>query len=65
MIMHIIRRLPVSINVWQELKAMKGAGQTYDNLLEDMIERVRKIQLEEDLDMWESCPDSEYVSLHE
>ena len=44
---------------------MKGAGQTYDNLLEEMIEQVRKIQLEEDLDMWENCPDSEYVSLHE
>jgi len=44
---------------------MKGAGQTYDNLLEEMIEQVRKIQLEEDLDMWENSPDSEYVSLHE
>ncbi|WP_394698794.1 hypothetical protein [uncultured Methanoregula sp.] len=59
------RRLRVSIPVWQKLRAMKGAGQTYDNLLEDMIEQVRKIQLEEDLDMWENRPDSEYVSLHE
>nr|WP_321506986.1 hypothetical protein [uncultured Methanoregula sp.] len=55
----------MSIPVWQKLRAMKGAGQTYDNLLEDMIEQVRKIQLEEDLDMWENRPDSEYVSLHE
>ncbi|MFA4878033.1 MAG: hypothetical protein WC586_11525 [Methanoregula sp.] len=59
------RGLRVSIHVWQELKAMKGDGQTYDNLLEDMIEKVRKIQLEEALDMWEKRPDSEYVSLHE
>jgi len=65
MIMHRKRRLPVSIPVWQELNTMKGAGQTYDNLLEEMIEQVRKIRLEEDIDMWENCPDSEYVSLHE
>jgi len=44
---------------------MKGAGQTYDDLLEEMIERVRKARLEEDIKVWENSPDSDYVSLEE
>ena len=65
MIMSAVKRLPVSEKIWKELGAMKGAGQTYDDLLEDMIERVKKARLEEDVKMWESTPDSEYVSLSE
>jgi hypothetical protein len=64
-IMPAVKRIPVSEPVWKELGAMKGAGQTYDDLLEDMIDRVKKARLEEDVKMWESCPDSEYVSLSE
>jgi hypothetical protein len=64
-IMSAVKRIPVSEPVWRELGAMKGAGQTYDDLLEDMIDRVKKARLEEDVKMWESCPDSEYVSLLE
>jgi hypothetical protein len=44
---------------------MKGAGQTYDDLLEEMIERVKKARLLEDVKIWEGRPDSEYVSLSE
>jgi predicted CopG family antitoxin len=65
MIMAAIKRIPVSEPVWKKLGEMKGAGQTYDDLLEDMIERVKKARLEEDVKMWESRPDSEYVSLSE
>ena len=65
MIMSAVKRLPVSEKIWKELGAMKGAGQTYDDLLEDMIERVKKARLEEDVKMWESTPNSEYVSLSE
>jgi len=65
MIMSAVKRLPVSEKVWKELGAMKGAGQTYDDLIEDMIERVKKARLEEDVKIWENCPDSEYVSLKE
>jgi hypothetical protein len=64
-IMPAVKRIPVSEPVWKELGAMKGAGQTYDDLLEDMIDRVKKARLEEDVKMWESCPDSDYVSLSE
>ncbi|MEI8331228.1 MAG: hypothetical protein WCF90_06210 [Methanomicrobiales archaeon] len=63
MIMSAGRRLPVSEIIWKELSAMNGAGQIYDDLLEDIIERVKKARLEEDGNMWESTPDSEYVSL--
>lgn len=63
--MPAVKRLPVSEKIWKELGAMKGAGQTYDDLLEDMIERVKKARLEEDVNLWESIPDSEYVLLLE
>lgn len=65
MIVSAVKRVPVSETVWKKLGEMKGAGQTYDDLLEEMIERVKKARLEEDVKMWESCPDSEYVSLSE
>jgi len=44
---------------------MKGAGQTYDDLLGELIERAKKARLEEDLLVWENTPDSEYVPLSE
>jgi predicted CopG family antitoxin len=65
MIMPAVKRIPVSEPVWKKLGEMKGAGQTYDDLLLDMIERVRKARLEEDVKMWESLSDSEYVPLSE
>ena len=65
MIMSAVKRLPVSEKVWKELGAMKEAGQTYDDLLEDMIERVKKTRLEENVTVWENTPDSEYVPLSE
>ena len=55
----------MSETVWKMLGEMKGAGQTYDDLLKDMIERVKKARLEDDVKIWESCPDSEYVPLPE
>jgi predicted CopG family antitoxin len=63
--MAAVKRIPVSEPIWKKLGEMKGAGQTYDDLLLDMIERVKKARLEEDVKIWESCPDSEYVPLSE
>jgi len=65
MIMSAVKRIPVSEPLWKKLGEMKGAGQTYDDLLLDMIERVQKARLEEDVKIWESRQDSEYVSLSE
>jgi hypothetical protein len=64
-IMSAVKRIPVSEPIWRELGEMKGAGQTYDDLLEEMIDRVKKSRLEEDVKRWENTPDSEYVSLAE
>lgn len=63
--MSAVKRIPVSEPVWKELGAMKGAGQTYDGLLSDLIERAKKARLEEDLAAWECCPNSEFVPLPE
>ncbi|MFY9801462.1 MAG: hypothetical protein WAK10_09455 [Methanoregula sp.] len=50
---------------WKKPGEMKGAGQTYDDLLEDLIARSKKARLEEGVKRWGSSPDSEYVSLSE
>lgn len=65
MIMSAAKRIPVSEPVWRELGAMKGAGQTYDDLLSDLIERAKRARLEEDVAAWERCPDDEFVPLPE
>lgn len=65
MIMSAVKRIPVSEPIWKELGSMKGAGQTYDDLLADLIERAKKARLEEDVAAWERCPDSEFVPLPE
>jgi predicted CopG family antitoxin len=47
--MPAIKRIPVSETVWKMLGEMKGAGQTYDDILLDVIERAKKSHLEEDV----------------
>jgi hypothetical protein len=65
MIMAAVKRIPVPEPIWKKLGEMKGAGQTYNDLLEEMIERVKRAPLEEDAKVWEDRPDSEYVPLSE
>ena len=43
-------RIPVSRAVWEELAGLKKPGETYDHLLEGMIEREKKNRLFEDMD---------------
>lgn len=43
-------RIPVSRAVWAELSGLRKPGQTYDLLLEEMIEREKKRRLFEDMD---------------
>jgi len=43
-------RIPVSRVVWEELSGLKSAGETYDHLLEKMIETERERRLFEDMD---------------
>lgn len=41
------KRIPVTEDVWHELGEMKEAGQTYSDLLEEMIEDRKKTRLAE------------------
>jgi predicted CopG family antitoxin len=45
-ILHMLatKRIPVSETVWAELSSLKAAGQTYSQLLEEMIEDRKKAQ---------------------
>jgi hypothetical protein len=43
-------RIPVSRAVWEELSGLKSAGETYDHLLAEMIEREKNRRLFEDMD---------------
>jgi hypothetical protein len=43
-------RIPVSKAVWAELAGLKKPGETYDHLLEGMIEREKKNRFFEEMD---------------
>jgi len=59
------RHIPFSEKVWHDLTEMLSEGQTYADLLADMIDERKKRRSEEDVKMWESRPDSEFVPLSE
>jgi predicted CopG family antitoxin len=43
------KRIPVTENVWVELSDLKRPGETFSQLLEEMIEREKKARLIEHL----------------
>ncbi len=47
--MSLPKRIAVTEQVWKELAEMRSAGQTYDELLAEMIELRKKRQLLEDI----------------
>ena len=64
-IMSAVKRIPVTEPVWKDLAEMRSAGQTYTDLLAEMIEDRKKRRLEEDVRKWSSRKKEEYVSLSE
>ena len=44
------KRIPVTESVWVELSGLKSAGQTYSDLLEEMIEDRKKARLFRDME---------------
>lgn len=44
------KRIPVTEERWQELHSLKGPGQTYDDLLADLVEEHKKARLFRDMD---------------
>ena len=49
MIMSAVKRIPVAEPVWKDLSEMRSAGQTYTDLLSDMIEERKKARLARDM----------------
>ncbi len=43
------KRIPVSQEIWEELNRLKEPGQTYDDLLEELLEREKKLNLIRDM----------------
>ena len=61
--MRLTKRIPVSERVWKELAEMRSAGQTYDELLAEMIELRKKRRLLEDIG--HSMQEDDFVPLSE
>lgn len=59
------KRIPVSENVWKKLGSMKEAGETYNDLLKDMIREHNRIQLMKKMEDVEEKNKEELVSLDE
>lgn len=51
------KRIPVTESVWVELSGLKSAGQTYSDLLEEMIEDRKKARLFRDMERIEEEDD--------
>jgi len=49
MIMSAVKRIPVAEPVWKDLAEMRLAGQTYTDLLSEMIEERKKARLARDM----------------
>ena len=60
-----VKRIPVTEPVWKDLAEMREAGQTYTDLLAEMIEDRKKHRLEEDVRTWSSRKKEGFVSLSE
>ena len=57
------KRIPVSSGVWKEMHEIKEAGQTYDDLLEELIELKKKARPYAHLRKIEE--DSEFIPLED
>jgi predicted CopG family antitoxin len=63
--MSAVKRIPVTEPVWKDLAEMRSAGQTYSDLLAEMIEDRKKRRLEEDVRTWTRRKKKDFVSLSE
>jgi len=60
---NLTKRIPVTEQVWKELAEMRSAGQTYDELLAEMIELRKKRRLLDDV--CHSMQEDDFVQLSE
>ncbi len=61
--MSAVKRIPVTEPVWKDLAEMRTAGQTYTDLLSEMIEERKKSRLAKDMKKIEK--EGTFVSLSE
>ncbi len=59
------KRIPVSEEMWKQLGGMKEAGQTYEDLLQEMVQEYNRKKLAEKMSRVEEMDDDELVSLDE
>jgi predicted CopG family antitoxin len=59
--MTAIKRISISEEIWKELSELKKAGQTFDELLNEIIEREKKYRLQQDMKKIEAT--EEFVEL--
>lgn len=59
------KRIPVSEDVWKKLGRIKGAGETYDELLKQMIQEHNRMKLMKKMEKVEEKDREELVSLDE
>jgi predicted CopG family antitoxin len=61
--MPVTKRIPVSEDRWKELGRMKEAGQTYDELLKELIQAHNRALLAEKIRASREMDDSELIPL--
>jgi len=59
--MAAIKRIPVSEEVWAAVSELKRPGQTFDDLLSQMVEQEKKRRLIEEMDSIEA--EGDFVEL--
>ncbi|WP_349253544.1 hypothetical protein [Halobacterium salinarum] len=59
------KRIPVTEDRWEELNDLKSAGQTYDELLKELIQERNRSQLAERARSVREADDDELTSLDE
>ncbi len=55
------KRIPVSEGVWEEISELKRPGQTFDDLLAQMVEQEKKRRFIEEMDRIEA--EGDFVEL--
>jgi predicted CopG family antitoxin len=59
----LTKRIPVSEQVWKDLAELRTAGQTYNDILTEMIELQKKQRLTEDIHR--SLDEGDFIPLSE
>jgi predicted CopG family antitoxin len=63
--MSVDKRIPVSEELWKTLGQMKRAGQTYDELLRELLKQANRENLADRMDEVRDLPEDELTPLEE